>query len=622
MRRLEFTIAVKPFGEAAKKDASKFTGELRAQDASALKLGKTLTKTISDAHRELTRTSGAVRQHTNFLVTGFGAATSAVDKFNQKLIHGTKHAFEKVRESFREAWPFAKGNLLAHGIEKLFDAPKKIIEVGSADIKARQRLGREFGGDAEFMERIAKRVGSGAGLDNASALQALFQIGESVSSTTKGTNLRGKKLSEGDAKRVREQTFNFGAKLFERVSTITGAKGEEAEQLAYLLSNAGSGPEGMRGLVAGLHLNKAYSAEILKANEKGKLADLVGADKAKELGIKKGQIAGQGTVIDLLLQKSGFTEGAAAEERQRFGYQLKSIGATFENVLGDIGSRTLDKITGGFAKGETMAERFKKAIESPKGQETIKKIADGIAAAAEGAVKLATKLPDLINFLERHKTLIGAAAGVWGVATVAKPVAGLLGKAGGLLSGGISLVKGGVPVYVTNDGAGGAGGGGIGGLLGIGKKALGALAGGGVASGLTLAAAGAAAAYGGGKAGTYLGKHVAPVGKAHDKIADTLYLMTGEAVADKKLENFEVQRHRDMLMRMNAKRQSLIGDLESKGISHGRAVYLSEHKNEIADAIKEALKGTALHIDGKKVGEIVNGHNARQLQNATAGIRQ
>ena len=606
MRRLEFSIAVKAFGDAAKKDAKKLTDELKAQDTAVTRLAKNTNKLL-DANRFAFRgVEDSARRATDAIKGGFEKAASAIERVNDRLKEKTKETFRSIGQQFKLAFAVFSGE---HLIEKAFELPRHLMEAGRSDINARMRARREFGGDAGFMDETAKRVARNAGLDDAAAMNALFSIGEAVSGTQAGTAFRGKKLTGAGADALRKNTFNFGAGLLERVLTVTHAQGDEATGIAQALSNAGTGPEGMRSLVSMLHLNRAFSAEALKANEKGKLADLIGPDMARQFGVQKGKIAGQGTLIDILLTKSGITEGAAKEERSKFDFQIKSIGASFESILGEIGSKALDRVDNGFAKGTTLAEKFQRIIESPKGRETIDKIADGLAKGAEGAISLATNIPKAFGWLESHKGVIELALGAYAGLSILGKVRGggghgVLGAAGSLLGATKPI-----PVYVVN---------GPGSIPGDKKAALKAAAAGGVGSGLLLAAAGAAAAYGGYKAGNYLGKHVGAIGKGHDALANGLYALTGEGVADKKLENFEVGRFEKMLMQKNADRSALIKQLESGGISHGRAVYLSEHRNEIPPIDVH----THLYIDGKQVAESVNKHNANKIKNATAGIPQ
>lgn len=598
-KRLEFTIAIKPFGDAAKKDASKFTGELRASDAAVERLKKAISTTTKSAKSNLEDMGRSAERSTNVLALGFVKATDAVERFNNKIIHGTKHAFEKVKEHAKDALKEATIGFLRRSGERasdfVLDLPKRIFEAGSGDIRARQRLAREFGGDGEYMEKIAKSVGKNAGMDDSDALTALFSIGEAVSGTTAGTRFRGKKLTDAQAARVREQTFGVGAKLFERIATVTGASGEEANQLGYLLANAGSGPEAMKGFVAALHLNKAVSAQVLKANEKGKLYEYLGGEQSKKFGVQKGQQAGQGTILDLLLQRSGITDEAAAEERKKFGYQIKSIGATFESALGDIGSRTLDRITSGLSKGKTLAEKFQEALESDKGKKVIDGIANGIAFAAEGAVKLAQKLPAVLNFIGEHKTALGILASGYAATSLAKPILGAIGA-----------VRGATPmnplfVSVINGGPGG-------GIAGVAGK-VGLVAGAGLA---------------GYAFGTYLDnkfglsdrisgvRNIRAKDDSEYAKDEALRAIRREAVVGLPPEVRE--KYRQMILRAT----SFGTDIEQaktrvSGILGGE---------QLQRDIQTIHTTTVVNLDGRTIARVTNQHNADRLQAATGGIPQ
>lgn len=596
--RLEFTIAVKPFGEAAKKDVAKFTGQLRASDDAIARLNKTLAGTLKSAKRSFEDISQVAGRSTNVIADGISKAIGVVDKLNDRLIRGTKHAFEKVKEHARDAFKETTIGALRRGGERAFDfvleLPKRLFEAGSGDIRARQRLKREFGAEGGYMQDIATRVGKRAGLDDSDALTALFAVGEAVSGTTAGTMFRGKKLSEADARKLREQTFGFGAKLFERVATITGASGEEANQLGYLLANAGAGPEGMRGLVSALHLNKAISSQILKANEKGKLYEYLGAEGSKKFGVQKGQVAGQGTMIDLLLQRSGFTEEAAAEERKKFGYQVKSIGATFEGALGDIGSTVLDKITGGFAKGTTLAEKFQQALESDKGKKTIEGIANGITSAAEAAVALAKKLPEVFGFIERHKGLLGVLAGGYAAASVAKPILGALGA-----------VRGSTPltplfVSVTNGMPGAGGAAGMAGKAGL--------------------------VVGAGLAGYALGTYLDQKFALSDRISGVRNIKAKDDSEFAKDEALRAIRSeavvglppeiREKYRQMIYKATPLGTDLEEAK----RRVSGILGSEQLSKDVQSVQVTSVIQLDGRTIARVVNDHNVNQVKASTGGI--
>jgi len=590
MRRLEFTVAVKPFGDAAKKDASKFTKELTDQDKAVTRLATKTTKLLDANRFSFKSVEEAAKKATDTISGGFERAAHVIERVNDRLKDKTKETFRSIGQQFKLAFAVFSGE---HLIEKAFDLPHRLMEAGRGDINARQRARREFGADAGYMTDVAKRIGRNAGLDDSDALSALFSIGEAVSGTQTGASFRGKKLTGVQADALRKNTFTFGANLLERVLTVTKAQGDEANSIAMALANAGTGPEGMRGLVSMLHLNRAFSAQALKANEKGKLADLIGPDMARQFGVQKGKIAGQGTLVDILLTKSGITEGAAKEERSKFDFQMKSIGASFESVLGEIGSRALDRVDNGFAKGTTLAEKFQRIIESPKGKQTIEHIADSLAKGAEGAIGIATNIPKAFGWLEAHKGTIELLAGVYGGLSLYgkfKSGKGALGGVGSLISGAKPI-----PVYVTNMGSGG---------LPDGKSES-------SESWLKKAA-----------------KYAAPlVTGTAGAVTIPLTATAGLLYANKKL----VDEPRNAII--NAYNSSHPIDREAAKyfgtgyaqqhaavIRHGGMITgnnLDDSGNE-----KPIEIHTHFYLDGKKVTEVVNTHNARKLKNATAGIPQ
>lgn len=596
MRRLEFTLAVKPFGEAAKKDAKKLTDEIRGQDTAVTRLAKNTTKLLGDNRFAFKSVEDAARKSTDVIKSGFERATGAVEKLNDKLKDKTKETLKDIGRQFKLAFAVFSGERL---IEKAFDFPKRLMEAGRGDINARMRARREFGGDAGYMDDRAKRLGRNAGLDDSEAMNALFSIGEAVSGTQAGTAFRGKKLNGGQANALRRNTFNFGADLLERIATVTHAQGDETASIAQALSNAGTGPEGMRGLVSMLHLNRAFSAEALKANEKGKLADLVGPDMARQFGVQRGKVAGQGTLIDILLTKSGITEGAAKEERSKFDFQIKSIGASFESVLGEIGSRSLEKVDAGFAKGTTLAEKFQNILESPKGKQTIEHIADSLAKGAESAIKLATSLPRAFDWIGEHKGTIELLIGAYtGLSVLGKLRGG--GKGGALeTAGGLLGITKPIPVYIVNGpgGLGGALGGegkGAGGLLGKAGKVVGAL-------GFGLAVGTAIDQQYDVSGGLEKGVHLLTANKENlskpDQIARSHWWDIAKGVVTGNMDTAAKKASEDLVRQTVANPSAIIPQLPPQTIN----VVLP---------------------DGRVLASVVNDANANKIKNATAGIPQ
>lgn len=605
MPRLEFTIAVKPFGAQAQKDAGKLTGELRAQDKEVGKLGKS-TLAFS---KEFKKHTEIARKSTHEVTGAVEAMAHRIHSINEKIGESFRKTFDKVKDHIKESLKVSTGMFLHDAIEKLVDLPKRLLDAGKGNIEARERLMREFGkGDASFYDATSKRVGRKAGFDDSAALTALFPVAEAVDGVQAGTSYHGKKLNEQQAAKLRQALFGKGADLFQRITTVMRTSPEEASQVGYLLANAGTGPEGMRGLVAALHLNRAFSAKVLKANEKGGVADVITPDLAKQLGIKRGQKVGQGDIIDILLRKSGITEEAATDERKKFGFQIKSIGATFESSLGDVGERVLDKITGGFAKGKTLAEKFQEALESPKGKETIDKIADGLVRAAEGAIKLASEVPKVIGFLESHKTALAfLGAGYGGLS--------ILGGIGGKIPGANKVldkvgIGDGVRVHVTNWPMGGFGGGGSGSPVGGGGGKM-------------------------QKVGAVLGALTAgyAVGTALDDLFDISGNLTGTANGDIKnaddaafAQDEKRRKNRRILRSMSsqvpadlrARYESLTADATGVGTPIEKQRSAMEQINQMLAQFHMQPPNVNVYVGGKQVVAVVEHEQTKRIKNESA----
>lgn len=407
-------------------------------------LHKSTTKYQHEAEKGFHRLGGAATEFSRHLVTGVHSATSLLQRFGSAVdsIAGKLLNFKTI---------FTTGLIGAGVVGGL----RKILAEGQGDILLASRIKREFGADAGFINAIGGKVAGRAGISESGGLQALIPIAQAINETQAGTRFQGRKLTAEQARRLRESTFTTGASLFERAATLI--PNVDKEELGLKLAEAGTSAEGLSTLARSLGLNRKLVEKFAEANKRGRLADVVDKDLAKQLGIKRGQVAGQGTVLELIFQKAGLTEAAAKEQRGTFGYQVKSIGATLEDAFGQIGQSAVERLNMKLSEGGTLAEKFQKFLASPEGKRTLDQISSTIVSIVEGLASIAKKIPDIINFVKENKGLLVTLAGVYGTSKVAAPIvstasgiakvasafgggAGKLAAVGGGLLGGVGAV--------------------------------------------------------------------------------------------------------------------------------------------------------------------------------------
>lgn len=580
---------------------------LQDQDKTLRLVEKTQSKVIKDGKKGFEEL-GRVAEGTGRKFSGiFKQARSELDQFSRG-VSTLREKFIGLREVVEAS---LVGGLAIEGV-------KKLLEAGSATAKARGRVRREFGPEAAGIESLAAKTARAAGLRDEDALRALTLIGETTQETQAGSVLRGRRLNAAQAAAVRAQTTQFGAGLLSRIATVTG---ENPVEIAQLLAEAGAGPEGTRRFAGALGLNRVFARQLSEANSKGQgLAFLRAhgqaafAGELQKQGVR-GQL-GQGSVLEAILRQSGVTEEAADAKRRSFGFQKQAIGALVENTLGDIGEQALNKLTGGLGKGATLAERLQKALESEKGKKAIEAISTGVQKFVDGLIKAVEALPKIFKTIEDHKTALGIIAGgfvgIKAVTGASKLVGGAkevlenfgIGKAKELLGGAGAGAKP-IPVYVVNapEIVGG----------GIGEKAAGA-------KGL-LAKAGLV--VGAATAGYAVGKFIDQKTGASGKVADALRNLTGRQQADADREYAGVQGNRRSLADREARRQAIIKQLESVGVTHGQAVYLSEHPGDSVQTQRTGNGGTttlniALNLDGQIVTRAVVPHLEREIRKHSA----
>jgi hypothetical protein len=341
---------------------------------------------------------------------------------------------------------------------------KAIFEQGTGQQRNLARVRREFGDEAGQFINLGNRVGLRSGIQGDDAAAALVPLGEQLQAIQKGARFRGMKgpLSEKQAAALRAKNLTFGAGILERIQTLS--PDIDSETLGRVLGDSLAGPEGIKSLIGTLHLSRR-SKVLSAANEKGEAFSALTPAEQKRLGVtKKGQYLEQGDLVNLLLERSGMTEGAAGDMRKTFGFQSKSVQAQLMDTVGDIGSGALDALNAKLGKGATLAESLHDYLASDDGKKTIDGITNGVVKITESVVDLAKQLPAIGSWLKEHKTLIGVLAGGYGIAKIAPTAAGIIKGASSDVSG----ARGATPltplfVNVVNGAAGSAGS--AGGLL-------------------------------------------------------------------------------------------------------------------------------------------------------------
>jgi len=458
-----FTIRPKVDATQSKKALDDGAKGIREQQTAVEKLDKTWRGHIVASERGLKTVRTAAGAAGKAIASEFSVAGSALDRVN-KSIDGLAGKLLNLRTVFTTGIIGAA----------TFGGLAKLLSAGRGNLAAEGKLKRQFGAEGDLVRRAAAGMAS-AGLGDDDSINALIPIMQAVAETRAGGKFRGKRLTEGGAAALREQTFGVGAGLFKRLVTL--APDMDPQTLGLMLAEAGTGPESTVRLARALGLNRALTRRMVAANAKGKLSEMLSPDEAAKFGVAKGQTAGQGTLIDVLLSKAGLTEEAATAARAKFPAQMKTIGALLENTLGDVGARALDKLNGGLAKGGNLAEKFQKYLASPEGEKTVDRIAEGVSKVVGGFANLATNVPRVLGFIEDHKdALLLAGGGFLGLRAFGQLRSLFPGGGGGIagkLAGGLAGDAGAIPVRVVNLPGGGLGElGGLGGAAGAAGKSI------------------------------------------------------------------------------------------------------------------------------------------------------
>ncbi len=407
------------------------------------------TRGLDDMLKRLGAAGSAMRSLGSAAQSAGGAMKSAFGQVDRSIT-GINAKIDGFKSKFLNLKTLLVGSAVGAAA---FGVGRKILSEGRGDFMAANKLRRRFGANAGLVGDMGSAIAQRAGFDDDPVTAGLSEIFDATNDVQAGTRFKGKKLNEAQAAAIRKQTFDTGSKIFERLLKLNPE--QDPENLGRIVAEAGTGSEGFRRLAGALGLNRVESKKIAAALEKGKLYEAAGPEAAKRLGIKKGD-RGTGSGLELLLDRTGQSESAAADATKSFDFQMRSVGATIDRTIGDIGLSVFEKLNKEIGKGGDLAKKFQDYLSSPQGKRTLDGISSALATTVSGLVKIATTLPTVFDIIERNKTTLMLIGGAYAALRTYGAVKGALGGGGigGAIAGaGIPGVPAGVtPVFVVNQG--------------------------------------------------------------------------------------------------------------------------------------------------------------------------
>src|SRR5579862_4651047 len=173
MNEIGFVIRPRFDGAAAQKGLQSQSKLLRDQHKSLGEIDKRQSKIINDAvkgYREIHREADGAGEA---MKRAWERAGEGIEKFN-KTVDGIKKRL------------FSLKSIIAETI--VGEVVKTTIDAGSAVLRAKQRIEREFKGEgAERVTELGLSVARRGGLKDEDALAAIVPIAEAVSETQKGS---------------------------------------------------------------------------------------------------------------------------------------------------------------------------------------------------------------------------------------------------------------------------------------------------------------------------------------------------------------------------------------------------------------------------------------------------
>lgn len=403
---------------------------LRATQTTMERLNKDATTGLRVQESLWRKLGASVTTFGRSTVSAMDSALSGVNRF-QRGIEGAIGKVANLRN-------VVMGSAIGFGAYRLGSA---VLGQGAGQVRTFRALDREFGKGAlrDSLLAASKDISKGAGIQDDDAIAGLLPIARAIRETKVGDRVGGRSIrTRAQLEAVQQAQMKAAAAKFRILAATNPNMG--AEQIGFLLAEAGQGDAGLRGLASALHLGRGSMKDLLADAKKSKM--------------------GTGDIVNEMFRRSGHTDKAADEEMRSFEGQVRALGATINGALGDVGATVIERFNARLGSGATLAERMANAIE--KNRPAINAAADGIARMAEGAITLAEKAPAAFRWLDDHKTAIAAFAASYGVLRGAGALRTTFASSGvGSLVDKVAGTSLGVQrVFVTNWPGGGTPGGG------------------------------------------------------------------------------------------------------------------------------------------------------------------
>jgi hypothetical protein len=565
MKDLALVLRPRFESTAADKAIAKQGVALKSTQTTMDRLNKSTEKGLKEQEALWKRLEHAVTGYGRATLRGMDVALGGVNRFQRGLEGAVKSVVNLKNVILGSAIGAGAVGLTRH-----------VLKAGAGDVRNARMLSREFGPGLlrDSVLSQSKSISAAAGIEDDDALVGLLPIARAIRETKIGDKVGGKKIrNKGQLEAVQRAQFESAAQRFKQLAVLKPDM--SPEQIGFLLSEAGQGEEGLRGLGRALNLGKASMGDIMRDAKKSK--------------------SGVGDTIGAMFTRAGFTDSAVKTEQGSFEFQAKQLGTAIETSMGDIGAKAIERLNERLGAGKSLADRWGEVME--KNKDTIDKLANGLATVVEKAMELAEKLPAAFSWIQEHSTTLlsvaGAYAGLKVIGGVRNLVGSSLGGAGKILD----AVKGdeGQKVFITNWPAS-MGGGAAGGLPGAEAAAK---AGG--KAGKLLGVLGKAAAVAGVGIAAYEGMTAldeATGGAISGGAADAAGWVTGQDGRMAKEEQAGTGAHADRLGRAASERRQRIAMLEQRGISHGEAVFAADNATSAAGMATAKKAGINMNMNG------------------------
>ncbi len=386
------------------------------------RINKESKKGLKDQEDGWHRLTKATQEFGRQAVRAFDGALGGINGFQRKIEGGIKSIFNLHNVIL--------GTVAGAAAYKLGGA---LFSQGAQQVHTKRALNREFGNGLlrDSIISQSKIIGDASGLQDDDTIQGLLPIARAIRETRIGDRVGKHTIrTKSQLEAVQKSQFMQAAGRFKQLAVLNPEM--SPEQIGFLLAEAGQGPEGLRGLAGALHLGRGTMGDIKR-------------DAAKSH-------AGVGDIMGVMFQRAGYTDTAVKSEQGSFEFQIKQVKMQFDQLLGDVGAKAIERLNERLGKGKSIAERFGEFLEKNKG--TIDKTADGLARMVEKLADLAMKIPDALGWLEAHKTTLLAVGGAWAglkvIGGARNLIGGALGGTAGKVADALGVGGEGQRVFVTN----------------------------------------------------------------------------------------------------------------------------------------------------------------------------